>query len=81
MSVVVKHPDVKWKIQTCDSFLTECQTSGSFGRTSQLPKYFTSFLDVYFPIPAIFGTLSISKGRGKGVLDPKEKVAFSQRTI
>lgn len=51
--VVAKHPDVKWKIQLCDSFLTECQTSGGLGKTSQLPKYFISYLDVYFPIAAI----------------------------
>lgn len=52
MSVVVKHPDGKRKSQSCDSFFTESQTSGGLERPSQLPKYFISYLDIYFHVAA-----------------------------
>lgn len=47
-SVVAKQPDVKWKIQSHYSFFTENWTSGSLERTSQLLKYFISYLNAYF---------------------------------
>lgn len=62
ISVIAKHPDVKWKFQSCDTIFIECQTSGGLWRTSQLPKYFISYLDVYLSIASLkFGTLSVSK--------------------
>lgn len=60
ISVVAKHPDVKWKFQSCDSFFIERQTSGGLERTSQLPKYFISYLHVYFSRASLkFGTFSV----------------------
>lgn len=79
MSVVVKHPGVKWKIQSCDSFFAGCQTSGGLGRTSQLPKHFISYLDVYFSCSFNQIWHIFSNKKWRRVLESKEKPVFSPK--